>query len=169
MILVAGLVGAALLVASVFKGLVDVARFSTDRSVEASLQAGDDSTIYTSVVTDASSFRAEPACEVVDVATGAPVPTTPASSMTLTLGDDKFRSLANFEAAHDGRYRVSCTAGAAPPIMMAVGPRIGIFGSVGRVFGAVAVVLVSLALAAATIAVTAVRRNRHRRRLQGLA
>ncbi|MDQ3570794.1 MAG: hypothetical protein M3396_09300, partial [Actinomycetota bacterium] len=70
---------------------------------------------------------------------------------------------------HDGRYRVSCSASTARPVPMAVGPRIGIFASIGRVFGAVAVVLVSLALAAATIAVTAVKRNRHRRRLQGLA
>jgi hypothetical protein len=40
---------------------------------------------------------------------------------------------------------------------------------VSRVLGAVAVGLVSLALAAATIAVTAVRRNHHRRQLQGAA
>jgi hypothetical protein len=40
---------------------------------------------------------------------------------------------------------------------------------VSRVLGAIALGLVSLALAAATIAVTAVKRNRHRRQLQGAA
>ncbi len=168
-ILVVGLAGAALLASSVFKSLADVARFSTNRPVEASLQAGDEGTIYTSTATGASSFSPETTCEVVDVATGAAVPTTTAAPVTLTLGDDEFRSMANFEVDHDGRYRVSCSASTARPVPMAVGPRIGIFASIGRVFGAVAVVLVSLALAAATIAVTAVKRSRHRRRLQGLA
>ncbi len=164
-----GLAGAALLASSVIKNLTGVSRFSTSRPVEASLRAGHEGTIYASLAPGPASFSPEPTCEVVDVATGASVPTTSASSVTLTLGDDEFRSLVNFEVDHDGRYRVSCSADTTRTVGMAVGPRIGILSSIGRVLGAVAVVVVSLALAAATIAVTAVKRSRHRRRLQGLA
>ena len=166
-ILVVGMAGAVLLAVSVITDAVGVSRFSTNRPVEASLQAGDERTIYTGAAD--TSYAPAPTCQVVDVATGAAVPTTSTTGLTLTLGDDELRSLVNFEAEHDGRYRVSCSADSARPVGMAVGPRIGILSSVGRIFAAVAVGLVSLGLTAATIAVTAVKRNRHRRRLQGPA
>lgn len=167
-ILVVGGVGAVLLVVSVFKDVAGVSRFGTNRPVEANLEAGDQRTIYAGV--DASGFAREPTCRVADAGSGAVVPTTEASSsLTLTLGEDEFRPLANFEIERDGRYRVSCSMGTARAVPMAVGPRIGIARSVSRVLGAIALGLVSLALAAATIAVTAVKRNRHHRRLQGAA
>lgn len=164
-ILAVGVVIAALLVFSFVDQVSGVSRFTTNRPVEADLSAGDERTIYAGRPARAS-FPPEPACQVAEVATGSTVPTTPASSFTLTLGDDEFRSLVHFEVDHDGRYRVSCSAHRARPVPMAVGPRIGVVASIGRIFGAFAVGVASLALSAVTIAVTAVKRNQHRRRLR---
>ena len=167
-ILVVGGVVAVLLVVSVVKDVAGVSRFSTSRAVEADLEAGDERTIYAGVVD--SGFESEPTCGVVHTGRGAGVPTTPSSSsLTLTLGEDEFRPLAQFEAERDGRHRISCSAPGVRPMPMAVGPRIRVVRSVSRVLGAIAAGLVSLALAAATIAVTAVKRHRHRRQLQGAA
>lgn len=163
-VLVVGVVVAALLVFSVVDDLSGVSRFSTDRPVEGELSAGEQRTIYSAA--DGSSFRSEPTCQVVDVVTSQAVATTPATSLTLTLGEDEFRSLAHFRVPRAGRYRIICSADSTRPVPMAVGPRIALFRSVGRIFGAIAVGLVTLALTAVIVAVTAVKRNQRRRRPQ---
>ena len=142
-----------------------LSRFSTGRPVEAELDAGDERTIYR------DSARSGPAaaisCQVLEVATGQPVPTTPTAGLTLTRNDEEYLSVANFEVSRAGRYRVACSSDSAEPVALAVGPRVRVLGGVARVFGAVVSGLAGLLLGGAVVAVVAVKRNRHRRRLQG--
>ncbi len=162
-VLLLGIVTAALLVFSVVRDVAGVTRFTTGNPVEADLVKGEERTIYSSGPVGGGSLRLEPSCQVTDAA-GRMVPTTLDDSFTLTLGEEEFRSLARFRVDHDGRYRVSCSFDSAEPIDLAVGPRIRIFRSIGRVFGAGAVGLVALAVAVAIVAFTAVKRHEHRRR-----
>jgi len=157
------MVTAALLVFSVVRDVAGVTRFTTGNPVEADLVKGEERTIYSSRPARQPSFRPEPDCEVTDAA-GQAVPTTRDGSFTLTLGEEEFHSVARFRVSEDGRYRVSCSLDSAEPIDLAVGPRIRIFRSIGRVIGAGAVGLVALAVAVAIVAFTAVKRHEHRRR-----
>ncbi len=161
-------VGLAVAVPLVFSTVMDVARpvtrFTTDRPVEADLRAEASRTIYRGGLGTDGSTTGTPECRVADVVTGQEVPTSPAGLVTLTLGTDEFRSLAHFRVERDGRYRITCSSSGDRPVTMAVGPRIRVFRSVGRVFAAAAVVLGSAVIAVPLIAVTAVKRHEHRRR-----
>ena len=163
-----GFLVAAALVASFVRNVAGpLSRFSTVRPVEVELGAGAERTIYRDAATLTPAGAV--ACQVVEVATGRSVPTTPAGGLTLTRGSEEYASLADFEVDQAARYRVACAADNAHPVGLAVGPRVRILGSVARVFAAVGSVVVALLLGAAIVAVTAVKRHRHRRRLMGLA
>ncbi len=142
-----------------------LSRFSTGLPVEAELDAGAERTIYRDAAQIAPAGAVS--CEVLEVATGQPVRTTPTAGLTLTRGDEEYLSVANFEVSRAGRYRVACSSGSAQPVALAVGPRVRILGSVARVFGAIVSGLAGLLLGGAVVAVVAVKRNRHRRRLLG--
>ncbi len=159
--LVAGAVVAAVLLFSFVDDLTGASRFTTGRPVEAELGAGAERTIYTAVNSAGSPSVLEPACQVTELASGQPVPTRPAGAVTLTLGDDVYRSLAHFEVSRDGRYRVACNAGTTTE--MAVGPRLRVFRSAGRIVAAIGTGVLALALGATIIAVTAVKRHRRQK------
>jgi len=162
-VIVIGVTAGVLLVFSTVKDVArPVTRFSTDRPVESDLRAGANRTIYSGGLAGGGSSTGPPECRVGDVSTGQEVPTSPAGLVTLTQGSDEFRSVAHFRIERDGRYRITCSSTGDRPMTMAVGPRLRVFRSVGRIFGAAAVVLVSALIAVALIAVTAVRRHQSR-------
>ena len=160
-VLACGIVLAAVLLFSFVDDLIGVSRFATGQPVEADLRAGTERTIYSEDPSTGVPATARPACHVIDVATARAVPTRPAGLLTLTLGDDVYQSLAHFDVDRDGRYRIECSASA--PLDMAVGPRLQLFRSAGRIVAAIGTGLVALALGATIIAVTAVKRHRRRK------
>lgn len=161
-VLLLGIVTAALLVLSVVRDVAGVTRFSTSQPVEADLPAQAERTIYRE---DGQSLLSAPvACEVSDLTTGERVAVTPNEGFSFEHSDEALVSMVRFRTSHAGRYRVSCSTDSTQPIDLAVGPRIRIFRSIGRVFGAGAAGLVALATAVAIVAFTAVKRHEHRRR-----
>ncbi|MDP8976607.1 MAG: hypothetical protein M3N28_09660 [Actinomycetota bacterium] len=145
-----------------------VTRFTSDRPVEADLRAGANRTIYGGGLANAGPST-RPECRVADVVTGEEVPTSPAGLVTLTLGSDEYQSLVHFRIERDGRYRITCANGRDRPVAMAVGPRLRVLRSAGRVFGAAGAVILSAVIAVPLIAVTAVKRREDHRRSQAQA
>lgn len=176
-VLVVGLGVATVLVASFVAGFIaPVTRFTTATPLERHLPAGAERAIYRDARPPVAAYREGDdrfgprlSCRVVEVATGASVPTRGGGAFTLTLNDEEWRSVASFEVERAGRYQVSCSSGSSVPVRLALGPRVRIFRGVAHVLGAIASAVVGLALAAVIIAVTAVRRRNHRLQLEATA
>ena len=132
--------------------------FPTDAPLEIDLPAGAERTIYR----DLADLSPRVSCKVEEAGTARPVPVRSATGFTLTIGDEELSSIASFKADEARRYVVTCSSDSARPVDVAVGPRIRVFRSLGRIFGAGAVGLAALCLSAAIIAVTAVKRHERR-------
>lgn len=166
-VLLAGIVGAAVVIFLLVDDVTSAGfkRFTTTAPVEVDLPAGAQRTIYTGDPTAGSGFfRADPKCKVVDLASGAAVPTRPAASFTLTLREQTYQAALYFGVDHDGRYRVDCSAESSEAVPMAVGPRIRVLRSVGRVLAAGGIGFIALCLAVVIVVLTAVKRHEARRR-----
>ena len=130
------------------------------------LEKGEKYSIFTSYDSDSSSSPA-PDCEVVSLPGGDRVPLDTAGNTTLTFGEDEYETQYHLKAPRTGRYEVNCEPrGAFGGQSLAFGERPNL-ARFGILLGtAIASFVLGLLLAGIVPIVIAVRRHRHKRRLQ---
>ena len=134
------------------------------------LEKGEDYTIFTRQPESDFDARPDPPtpdCEVVSLPGGDRVELDDAGNTTLTFGGSEYRTQLHLTPPRTGRYEVSCdpaSAFASQDLAFGERPKLGRFGVlVGSAIGSF---VLALLLAAVIAAVVAVRRHRHKRRLQ---
>ena len=134
------------------------------------LEGGEDYTIFTRSPESEFDARPDPPtpdCEVVSLPGGDRVELDDAGNTTLTFGGSEYETALHLTAPRTGRYEVSCQPGSAfgaQGLAFGERPNLGRFGVL--LGSAIASLVLALLLAAAIVAVVAVRRHRHKRRLQ---
>jgi hypothetical protein len=130
------------------------------------LEEGEKKTIYRQTSGFGAS-TAEPRCRVVDAATERPLELDEAGSFTFTTGGDEYAAELHFEAPSAGSYEVDCAGPfGGSEQALAVGDRVS-FGSFGlAIGGAIAAPLLGFLISVVMAIIVAVRRNRHKKRLQ---
>lgn len=167
--LVIGLVGMAfLIVAAIDAFPEEPERFTAPGGPTERLEEGEDYTIFTSEPEfGTSASPPAPDCEVVSLPGGDRVSLRDAGNTTLTFDGDEFKTQLHLTAPRTGRYEVSCDpSGAFGGQNLAFGerPNLGRFAVI--VGSGIASIALGVLLAAVIAIVVALRRHRHKRRLQ---
>lgn len=161
-----GVVATVVLAVSVASNIpgTDLDRFTAPGRTDLELAAGDERTIYILTGQGGAPMPVPNGfeCRVRGGAGGDPTLESNRST-TVTLGNLDYSSLYDFTVETAGRYAVSCRGGGST---VAVGPKLGIFELVGKIFGAIAAFFGSIVLAAVIAIVVALMRRSSRRRLQ---
>ncbi len=132
------------------------------------LEGGEDYTIFTREPEFGSSASpSAPDCDVVSLPGGDRVPLRDAGNTTLTFAGDEYKTQLHLTAPRSGRYEVSCDPqGAFGTTSLAFGERPNL-GRFGLLLGsAIASIALGVLLAIVWAVVVALRRHRHKRRLQ---
>ena len=140
--------------------------FTAPGHVDLELAEGDEQTIYVLTAEGGapmpvpSGFR----CSVHGATSDDPV-LEPNRNTTVTLGNLEYAARYDFTANERARYRISCRARGGQSTV-AVGPKLGIFELVGKVFAAIAAFFAGIVVAALIAIIVALMRRSSRRRLQ---
>ena len=169
--LVIGAVAAALLAVATVKAFPDEPDpFSAPGGPTERLEGGEDYTIFSRSRESAFDARPSPPtpdCEVISLPRGDRVELDDAGNTTISFGGTEYRTQLHLTAPSTGRYEVSCQPGSAfgtQALAFGERPNLGRFGVLlGSAIGSF---VLALLLAAVIAAVVAVRRYRHKRRLQ---
>jgi hypothetical protein len=139
----------------------------TPGTVQLTLDAGDERGIYvqTAGALGAQSVSAgDLRCSVREAASERSVELHDASGFTLTLNNDEYVERLRFKAPRAGRYAVTCSE--PPGVPLAVGKHLALREFALPAIGAIASFLIGAALTTAIAVVVAVKRSRHKQRLQ---
>ncbi|MEA2442996.1 MAG: hypothetical protein QOJ12_288 [Thermoleophilales bacterium] len=136
-------------------------------TVQLTLDAGDQRGIYVQTAGAVGSRAVSPddlRCSVREVASERSVEIRDSSGFTLTLNNDEYVERLRFDAPRAGRYAVTCSE--PPGVPLAVGTHLSFREFALPIIGAIASFLIGGALTAAIAVVVAVKRSRHKQRLQ---
>jgi len=161
-----GVAVAAVLAVSVAGNIpgTDLDRFTSPGNVDLDLDEGDERTIYV-VTSEGGAPLPVPGgfgCMVRGAMSDNPR-LEPNRNTTVTIGNLEYSARYDFKTNERARYRIACRGGQAT---VAVGPKLGIFELVGKVFAAIAAFLGGIFVAAVIALVVALMRRSSRRRLQ---
>ena len=168
--LVIGVVATTLLAIAAVNAFPDEPRsFRAPGGLTERLEGGEDYTIFTRRPESEFDFNDAPTpdCEVASLPSGDRVELDDAGDTTVTHDDWEYRTQLHLKAPRTGRYEISCDPGPAfGDAGLAFGERPN-FGRFGVLLGsAIGSFVLALLLSAVIAAIVAVRRHRHKRRLQ---
>lgn len=163
-----GLAGAAIFAVLAVRAFPDEPRqFTAPGALVLRLDQAEPQTIYLHRRKGGPALAGVPDCSVREARSERSVALRQAGNTTITLGSDSYESALDFDPPAGGSYRVSCRPARGTELQsLAVGERLG-FGRLAlRIVAAVGSFLLGGVLGAVVIAVVAVRRHRHKRRLE---
>lgn len=176
LVFVLGVAGAVLLfVVTLDTATRPLERFTAPGSVRVEVAAGKGRSIYVESPEGADSLdqsgidRSDLDCTVTGESSGErPELDSPLGTFTITRGGTEYEAVLQFEVERGGSYEIGCRVLGAPgrAVPLAVGPRVAVFGFIGRIFGIFASLFGGALIATLIAVLTAVLRHRHRRRLE---
>lgn len=157
LVLVGGIGAGIAIIATGFSGAFTRPTPVTEAGTTIEAQGGESWTIWSTGSDSGFGVGNPPPCTVGGPG-GEPFVAASFASTTLTLGSTTYQGVGTFRTDRAGTYTVRCDAA------LAVGPELDVFGTVGRTFGGVGLILFGLIAGIAILVTAGVLRSSRRRR-----